>query len=191
MMVINLFGDGMYYNIIELSVKELDKIKTISDLSETPIEQLLFDLSVLESLGYDSIVQFPSVTSGGGIRFEKETKFEWKGNRKTLRKFPITELSNDDLLFPAYLINEINLDLDQYQDPSKIRFVLIEIIRGNLGKYSLEDTTQLEDVTFEFTNLQHQHATERLLTNIRYQGKKLKNKAKDGVILKQYAVRVG
>lgn len=191
MMVINLFGDGMYYNIIELSVKELDKIKIISDLSETPIEQLLFDLSVLESLGYDSIVQFPSVTSGGGIRFEKETKFEWKGNRKTLRKFPITELSNDDLLFPAYLINEINLDLDQYQDPSKIRFVLIEIIRGNLGKYSLEDTTQLEDVTFEFTNLQHQHATERLLTNIRYQGKKLKNKAKDGVILKQYAVRVG
>jgi hypothetical protein len=191
MMVINLFGDGMYYNIIELSVKELDKIKTISDLSETPIEQLLFDLSVLESLGYDSIVQFPSVTSGGGIRFEKETKFEWKGNRKTLRKFPITELSNDDLLFPAYLINEINLDLDQYQAPSKIRFVLIEIIRGNLGKYSLEDTTQLEDVTFEFTNLQHQHTTERLLTNIRYQGKKLKNKAKDGVILKQYAVRVG
>ena len=190
MMVINLFGDGMYYNLIELSEQELNKIKTISDLSETPIEDLLFDLAVLENLGYDSISQFPSIISGGGIRFEKETKFEWKGNRKTLRKFPITELSNDDLLFPAYLINEINLDLDQYQDPSKIRFILIEIIRGNLGKYSLDDTTQLEDVTFEFTNLQHQHTSERLLTNIRYQGKKLKNKAKDGVILKQYAVRV-
>jgi hypothetical protein len=191
MMVINLFGDGMYYNIIELSEKELDKIKTISDLSETPIEQLLFDLSVLESLGYESIAQFPSIASGGGIRFEKETKFEWKGNRKTLRKFPITELSNDDLLFPAYLINEINLDLAQFNDPTKIRFVLIEIIRGNLGKYSLDDTTQLEDVTFEFTTLKHQNTTERLLTNIRYQGKKLKNKAKDGVILKQFAVRVG
>ena len=191
MMVINLFGDGMYYNLIELSEQELNKIKNISDLSETSIEDLLFDLAVLENLGYDSISQFPSIISGGGIRFEKETKFEWKGNRKTLRKFPITELSNDDLLFSAYLINEINLNLEQYQDPSKIRFILIEIIRGNLGKYSLDDTTQLEDVTFEFTNLQHQHTSERLLTNIRYQGKKLKNKAKDGVILKQYAVRVG
>jgi hypothetical protein len=191
MMVINLFGDGMYYNLIELSEQELNKIKTISDLSETPIEDLLFDLAVLENLGYDSISQFPSIISGGGIRFEKETKFEWKGNRKTLRKFPITELSNDDLLFPAYLINEINLNLEQFKDASKIRFILIEIIRGNLGKYSLDDTTQLEDVTFEFTNLQHQHTSERLLTNIRYQGKKLKNKAKDGVILKQYAVRVG
>jgi hypothetical protein len=190
MMVINLFGDGMYYNLIELSEQELNKIKTISDLSETPIEDLLFDLAVLENLGYDSISQFPSIISGGGIRFEKETKFEWKGNRKTLRKFPITELSNDDLLFPAYLINEINLNLEQFKDASKIRFILIEIIRGNLGKYSLDDTTQLEDVTFEFTNLQHQHTSERLLTNIRYQGKKLKNKAKDGVILKQYAVRV-
>ena len=190
-MVINLFGDGMYYNLIELSEQELNKIKTISDLSETPIEDLLFDLAVLENLGYDSISQFPSIISGGGIRFEKETKFEWKGNRKTLRKFPITELSNDDLLFPAYLINEINLNLEQFKDASKIRFILIEIIRGNLGKYSLDDTTQLEDVTFEFTNLQHQHTSERLLTNIRYQGKKLKNKAKDGVILKQYAVRVG
>jgi hypothetical protein len=190
-MVINLFGDGMYYNIIELSAGELDKIKTISDLLETPIEELLFDLSVLESLGYDSISQFPSVSSGGGIRFEKETKFEWKGNRKTLRKFPITELSNDDLLFPAYLIKEINLDLAQFNDPTKIRFVLIEIIRGNLGKYSLDDTTQLEDVTFEFTTIQNQNKSEKLLTNIRYQGKKLKNKAKDGVILKQFAVRVG
>jgi hypothetical protein len=191
MMVINLFGDGMYYNVIELSAGELDKIKTISDLSETPIEELLFDLSVLESLGYDSISQFPFMASGGGIRFEKETKFEWKGNRKTLRKFPITELSNDDLLFPAYLINEINLDLAQFNDPTKIRFVLIEIIRGNLGKYILDDNTRLEDVTFEFTTLQNQNKIERLLTNICYQGKKLKNKAKDGVILKQFAVRVG
>lgn len=189
MMVINLFGDGLYYNVIELSKEELNKIKTISDLSETPIEELLFDLGVLENLGYDSITQFPSIASGGGIRFEKETKFEWKGNRKTLRKFPITELTNEDLLFPAYRINEIQLNLDQYIYPSKIRFVLIEHIRGNLGKYPLDDNTQLEDVTFEFTTLENQKGIVRLLTNIRYQGKKIKNKAKDGVILKQYAMR--
>jgi len=190
MMVINLFGDGIYYNIIELSDQEIDKIKTISDLSKIKFEELLFDLSVLEILGYDSISQFPSISSGGGICFKKETKFEWKGNRKTLRKFPITDLNNDDLLFPAYLIDDIYLNLNKYSNTNKNRFVLVEVIRGNLGKYSIEEEVQLDDITFEFTHLTIETTSHRLLTSIRYQNKKIKNKAKDGVILKQYAVRV-
>ena len=189
-MVINLFGDGMYYNVIELTKEELQKIETIGKLSNTRTEELLFDLSVLEILGYDSISKFSSILSGGGIRFEKETKFEWKGNRKTLRKFPLTELNNNDLLFPAYLINEIDLKLNKLADPTKIRFILIEVIRGNLGKYAIDEEVQLDDITFEFTNLSFDNTIERLMTSVRFQNKKVKNKAKDGVIIKQFAVRL-
>lgn len=189
-MVINLFGDGIYYNVIELSEEEMGKLKAISDLLKTPIEELLFDLSALETIGYDSILALPSVNSGGGICVSKNTKFEWKNNRKTLRKFPLTELTNEDLLFPAYLIHESELNMNQFSDSTKNRFVLIEHIRGNLGKYTLDEEAQLDDVTFEFTQLTIKTTIHRLLTSIRYQNKKIKNKAKDGVILKQFAVRV-
>ena len=190
MMVINLFGDGIYFKVIELSQERLYKIESISKLSNTRIEELLFDLSVLEILGFDSISQFPSIVSGGGIRFEKETKFEWKGNRKTLRKFPLTDLNNDNLLFPEYLINDIDLKLTELTDPTKIRFILIEVIRGNLGKYAIDEEVQLDDITFEFTNLSFDNTIERLMTSVRFQNKKVKNKAKDGVIIKQFAVRL-
>jgi hypothetical protein len=93
-------------------------------------------------------------------------------------------------LFPEYLINDIDLKLTDLTDPTKIRFILIEVIRGNLGKYAIDEEVQLDDITFEFTNLSYDNKIERLMTSVRYQNKKVKNKAKDGVIIKQFAVRL-
>lgn len=186
-MVINLFGDAIYYNVIELTNSQMKMIMSISINSKTEPEELLFDLSVLEILGFDSINQMHSIASGGGIRFEKETKFEWRNQRKTLRKISLIELNNDDLLFPMYSITDITKDLDEYIEESKNRFILVEIVRGHLGKYTLKEDPQLEDLTFEFTTLKNQKGTERLFTNVYFQGQKIPNKKSDGVILKQFA----
>jgi hypothetical protein len=190
MMLINLYGDGIYYNVIELSDVQMQKLNLISSKSAISVEELLFDLSVLEILGIDSFDDFNSIAAIGGIHFSKKTKFEFRTKRKLLHKISLDQLNNDGLLFPLYQIDELKFDLSSFSDNSKNRFVLVEIIRGHLGKFVFEQEVKLDDITFEFTTIHKNETSERLLTNVLYQESRITNKLKDAVIIRQFAEKL-
>ena len=72
MTLINLFGDAMYFNIVELTDIQFSKLTFISDKSNIPKEELLVDLSVLQILGINSFDQFNVISSFGGIIYNNK-----------------------------------------------------------------------------------------------------------------------
>lgn len=190
MTLINLFGDAMYFKIIELSDIQYHKLTLISDKSNIPKEELLFDLSVLQILGINSIDQFDIISSFGGVIYNNRTKFEYRNNRKLLRKLSLSELNNDGLLFPMYQINDLKIDLTSYKLDLKNRFVMVDILRGPIGKYFFEEDAKLGDINFDFTTVFNSKYSERLLTNVSYCSKSIINKSKDALIIKQYAEKL-
>lgn len=190
MTLINLFGDAMYFNIVELTDIQFSKLTFISDKSNIPKEELLVDLSVLQILGINSFDQFNVISSFGGIIYNNKTKFEYRNNRKLLRKIPLSELNNDGLLFPMYQINDLKIDLTSFQLDLKNRFVMVDILRGHIGKYCFDEEVKLGDIIFDFTTVFNKKNSERLLTNISYQSRNIINKSKDALIIKQYAEKL-
>ena len=158
----------MHFNIVELSDAHLSKLTFISGKSNIPMEELLFDLSVLQSLGINAISQLNIISSFGGVIYSNRTKFEYRNNRKLLRKIPIDELNNEGLLFPLYQINDLKINLTSFKLDLKNRFVMVDVLRGPIGKYFFDEDVNLADITFEFTTIFNKKNSERLLTNISY-----------------------
>jgi hypothetical protein len=169
-------GTGLRYWVCKIPIVEFNKFKTVHEKFNEPYENLFFDLSLLNKLGFDSHEDLFCIEHGRGFIITERNKIEIKKKSKKLRHFDSTELLYSPLMFDPYHVvdNESSI---QKEDGFKY-IALVQYETGGVFKFKTElldfDINKLE------FHLNYMPITKELdidfVTNLAYNGSVLDQK---------------
>jgi hypothetical protein len=188
MFVINVFGLGVLYRVLELPTALVMRMEEVAKQAKVTFSDVFFDFDLMEKCGFFSFSDLPFQTVGTGSMIHKDTRFEIRHQRKKMKHFPLDDLFSQEYLFPMYHLKSI--DFNVHRKEGFAYFYLYQVIKGRVMKY-LMDTfhgiDSLEFVTMQFTI---QQQTFQLLSGINQHGEPLVLENDDSVIIEQHVLKL-
>ena len=169
-------GKGLRYWVCKIPMSEFSKFETVHLKFNEEYENLFFDLTFLNKLGYESHQDLFCIKLGRGFIVKERNSIEIKKNSKKLRRFDSTELVYSPLMFDPYTVIKDKSILKKEEGFKYI--ALIQFETGGIFKFKSEslnfDINQLQ------FNLNYLPISEQLeidfVTSVEYESCKLDEK---------------
>lgn len=187
MVTINFFGEGVRYWLCEIPLAEFDiilkeKMKTGQDW-----EQLFFNLSFLDELGYANWESIHLLKKGKGWLIAEKNRMEIRVGRKK-RVIELDEFLGDKMLFQTFSKKVIAFEFDKKEAYQYV--LLVQLDLGKINNYELNyGKTDLDKFVFRFYDGRGVGLDLLWLTKVEYDGKELFDQG-DDCLTRQNMVRI-
>lgn len=133
MFVVNLFGDGVRYWMCNPASPTWEPLQTFKEKHALSWDQLLFDLSLLNELGFTHWSELAASPEQIGFVLSQNNHIELKKGAKFLEKFRADELYNERTLFPRFqtTIRQNNYSIEK-------PLFIFQLETGLVAKYTFE-----------------------------------------------------
>jgi hypothetical protein len=175
--VVNLFGDGVRYWMCNPASPTWEPLHSFKKKHKLRWDQLLFDLSLLNELGFAHWSELATSPEQTGFVLSQNNRIELKKGGRFLEKFRADELYNNRTLFPRF-----QTDVLQSEHFIEKPLFLFQLETGLIAKYTFEATDfRLDELRFGLTK-PLANEEDLLLTEISYAGLILLKVKEDTVV---------
>jgi len=188
MFVINVFGLGIIYRVIELPNNVVRKMETLAQNANLRFPDVLFDYDVLEKCGIHSFNDLPVEQQGVGCLIHSETSVEIRQQRRKLITFPLSDFANQNYLFPIYNLKEKLFEVIKKEGFHY--FFLYEVIKGRIVKYFMHNFHGMDNLEFQNTRFEFENQSLIMLTGIKHKGHLLVPDSDDSVVIEQHVLKL-
>jgi hypothetical protein len=188
MFVINVFGLGVFYRVLELPKTLVARIESVAIESKVAFSDVVFDFDLMEKCGFFSFLDLPFQTVGTGAIIHKETRFEIRQQRKKLKHFPLDDLFSQEYLFPMYHLKSIDFNVQRKEGFEY--FYLYQVIKGRVMKFLLDSFNGIDSIEFVTTQFMIENQSFELLSGINHAGGPLALENDDSVIIEQRVLKL-
>ena len=187
MVSLNFYGEGLRYWLCEIPLVEFDVIQHQKERTGKDWEQLFFDLTFLEGLGYNNWESIHLLEEGKGWIIAERNKIEIKNGRKK-RVVKLDEFLGDNMLFQTFPKKVIPFEIVQKDGYQYV--LLVQVDAGKINKYELESNKlDLDKFLFQFFDGRGVELDLMWLTKVEYDGKELFDQG-DDCLTRQNMVRI-
>ena len=183
MFVINVFGLGVIYRVLELPSTLVAQMESVANEANVSFLDIFFDFEWMEKCGNTSFMDLPTQQTGVGCFIHQDTIFEIRQQRKKLKHFPLNELLRTDYLFPMYKTKSLSLDVTK-KDGFHYYF-LYQVIKGRVAKYVLDVFNGIDSLEFITTTFTIENQSFDLVTGLTNDGTLLHLENDDSVVIEQ------
>jgi hypothetical protein len=188
MFIINVFGLGVIYYVLELPIETVVRFEEIAKKANVNISEVFFDFELIEQCGFSNFIDLPTQQVGMGCLIEDSTILEIRNKRKKIKKISLSDLWSQDYLFPMYQTKIIECNFSKKEGFQY--FFLYQLIKGRLVKYPMETFIGMDDLIFEIQSIETQQKTFQLLTGIYQYGILLDSENDDSLVVEQNVMRI-
>ena len=188
MFVINVFGLGVLYRVLELPKTLVTRIESVAIESKVAFSDVFFDFDLIEKCGFLSFSDLPFQTVGTGAIIHKETRFEIRQQRKKIKHFPLDDLFSQEYLFPMYHLKSIDFNVQRKEGFEY--FYLYQVLKGRVIKFLMDSFQGIDSLEFETTQYTIHQQSFALLTGINHAGGSLALENDDSVIIEQRVLKL-
>jgi hypothetical protein len=188
MFVINVFGLGVIYYVLELPIDVAARFEEIAKISKVDFSDVFFDFELIEQCGFSNFTELPRQQAGMGCVIEESNTLEIRNKRKKINQFSLFDLWSQDYLFPMYQtkIREWNYSKKEGYE----YFFLYQVIKGRLVKYPMETFIGMDELMFEIQSFEIQQKTFQFMTGIYQNGIQLDSEKDDSLVVEQNVLRI-
>lgn len=184
MFVVNVFGLGILYRVLELPNTLVAQIESIATSSNVSFSDVFFDFDLLEKCGVNSFMDFPVQQQGVGCLIHSDTLLEIRQQRRKLHQFPLSDLSSQEYLFPMYNITEEIFNVDKKEGFHY--FFLYQVIKGRIVKYCMQNFQGVDNLEFINTMFSFENQSFNMLTGMKCKGQLVASESDDSVVVEQH-----
>jgi hypothetical protein len=188
MYVINVFGLGVLYRVLELPIALVASMEDVAKQAKVDFSDVVFDFELMEKCGYCSFSDLPFQTLGIGAMIHKDTRFEIRQQRKKIKHFPLDDLFSQEYLFPMYHLKSIDFNVQRKEGFEY--FYLYQVIKGRVMKYLMHTFHGIDSLEFETTQFTIENQSFELLSGINQHGEPLLLENDDSVIIEQRVLKL-
>ncbi len=188
MHVINVFGLGILYRVLELPKTLVTRIEAVAEEADVSFSDVFFDFDLLEKCGSMSFMELPVQQQGVGCLIHNDTILEIRHQRRKLNQFHLNDLWSNEYLFPIYNTKDQLFDIKKKEEYQY--FFLYQVIKGRIVKYLMDTFQGIDHLEFETTQFTFENQTFSMLTGIRYNGVGLVAESDDSVVIEQHVLKV-
>lgn len=175
--IINLFGTGIRCWICEIPIHRYNQLKEVAAFHETTLDNILFDLEILQRLGYKHWKSIFAIEEINGFLIEERNKVEIKNGRSIITKFNANQILGREAFFKLYTTKEVYFKITNRPEH---KYLLIGQKEIGSYKYKVEtDTFEIEKLCFSFCKGIN---NENSVVTISYNNKSLKPIKTDTII---------
>lgn len=187
MVVVNVFGLGVFYHVLELPIALVTRIEEVAKQAKVSFSDVFFDFDLIEKCGYFSFADLPKQTQGLGCFIFDENFLEIRKERKKLNQFRLLDIISQNYLFPMYRTKEKNFEITRKEGVSY--FFLYQVIKGRVLKYGMDSFKSMDELTFEITNFNLENKQIKLLTGLQNNEECLLSEKDDSVVIESKVIR--
>ena len=168
-----IFGTGLLVRVAQLDHQLCNEIKSICSKGNIDCSQVIFDVDLIQKIGFDSWSEIPYQDYNIWIEVNKRNSMELTSVGKKLIKTITWDIVDSSYLFPLYRVEENNF----FDSLPANSLVFGEVVTGQLHKSTFMcDSFLADQLSFKivkpFQNFQHLNISE-----ISYSGKALQSKS--------------
>ena len=187
MFVINVFGLGVLYRVLELPTEVASRMEAVALEAKVTFSEVVFDFDLMEKCGFFSFYDLPIQTEGTGAFIHKNTVFEIRQQRKKIKHFPLDDLFSEEYLFPIYQLKSIELDVERKEGFEY--FFLYQVIKGRVMKFLMDEFDGIDSLEFETTEFKIGNHSFVLLTGVNQGEVTLILENDDSVVIEQRVLK--
>lgn len=188
MFVINVFGLGVLYRVLELPTSLVTRIEQVAHEAKMTFSDVFFDFELMERCGFFSFMELPVQTEGIGCMIHKDNLFEIRKERKKIKHFSLDDLVSENYLFPMYHTKSDELEVRRSEGFHY--FFLYQVIKGRVLKYLLDSFQGIDTLEFVNTKFSIENQSFELLTGVNLDGECLVTEADDSVVVEQRVLKL-
>jgi len=146
--IINLFGTGIRCWICEIPIHRYNQFKEVAAFHNTSVDNIFFDLEILQKLGYKHWKKIFPVEEIVGFIIDDRNKIEIKNGSRVISKFISSQILGKEVLFKLYSTKEVEFKIVNRSD---FKYVLIG--QKEIGSYKYRVNTEnfeIEKLCFSF-----------------------------------------
>ena len=146
--IINLFGSGIRCWICEIPMHRYNQLKEVAAFHSTTIDTILFDLEVLQNLGYNHWATIFPIEEIIGFIIDDRNKIEIKNGAKIVSKFISNQILGTEVLFKLYSTKEV-----AFKTVHRTNYKYLLIGQKETGSYKYKintDNFEIEKLCFSF-----------------------------------------
>lgn len=184
MFVVNVFGLGILYRVLELPNTLVAQIESIATSSNVSFSDVFFDFDLLEKCGVNSFMDFPVQQQGVGCLIHSDTLLEIRQQRRKLHQFRLSDLSSQEYLFPMYNITEEIFNVNKKEGFHY--FFLYQVVKGRIVKYCMQNFQGVDNLEFINTLFSFENQSFNMLTGMKCKGQLVESESDDTVVVEQH-----
>lgn len=188
MFVVNVFGLGIVYRVLELPNTLVSKIESIASSNNISFSDVFFDFDLLEQCGVNSFVHLPVQQQGIGCLIHTETLLEIRQQRRKIHQFTLNDLVTQEYLFPLYNIRD-EVFVVQKKEGFHY-FFLYQVIKGRIVKYCLQNFQGIDDLEFTNTLFSFEEQSFKMFTGLKFKDQQVKSESDDSVVIEQHVLPI-
>ncbi len=184
--VINLFGTGLRYWVLELDKSLLYGFRSKAFKAKVKFEEVFFDLTIINQLGFSHWSEIPHVDDSFGMIIKPSNSIEIRKKYRKIRQLPVTDLIENNLLIQDYNIIESSLDFKPKEDFHY--YFLAQFEKGLIAKYKTYQPLRVDQMDFCIKTIPTKSNGVRLLTKIKSELLSINKIKEDTVITSQKVI---
>ncbi len=188
MFVINVFGLGIIYRVLELPISMVSQLETVAKAVNVSFSDVFFDFDLIEKCGVESFMDLPVQQIGIGSLVHSDTILEIRQQRRKINQFQLSDLTSQEYLFPIYNTKEKSFEVHKKEGFQY--FFLYQVIKGRIVKYLTNNFQGIDDLEFENTQFNFQNQRFVMLTNVQHKGDLLVAESDDSVVIEQHVIQI-
>jgi hypothetical protein len=177
--VINLHGIGCSIESVKIPALIINEVMDSAQKLDLTIDEVIFDND------FNKKFVFQKQSMAKGLFSHKKSQIEIRINGRKKRMIYFSELVNTDLyLFPMF---DVEIKTMSIADGDQVVFYAVEKETGLISSFKLhEERFDMEKMKYELRVIKFLDENFVILSNIRYNGKILKNRYSDTLIIENY-----
>ena len=184
--VVKLIGEGVQYWVAELPNSTWDKIVNIMETQKLSLSEIIFDLEILNQLGFESWEDIPFLKESVALRIGTTSKIEVKLKNKRIIDIKASEIIDNKFLFPLYNTKVIPAYQPKFISSDRL-LIFGYNITGTIQSYQINThNLDIDKLTF-FLSKNTFYSNEFLIENIVYKNQYLIGKAPSCIIRSFFA----
>ena len=174
MYVVNMFGTGIRYWILDIPADLFSQIKKIKNKSNLEYVDLFFDDEFLKFFEINNWEDFHCQKSGRGLYLSVSNSIEIKKGTKRIAKFTGYDLLHSPLMFQPYKI-ENNPDVLIKPERECVQIAIVQEEIGKFYKFKIETTSfEIDNLVFQKNRFQlNEFLQQEFICNVQYNGNDL------------------
>jgi hypothetical protein len=188
MFVINVFGLGIIYRVLEISNTMVSRLETVAKTANVSFSEVFFDFYLIEKCGVGSFKDLPVQQKGIGSLVHTDTILEIRHQRRKINQFPLSDLRSQEYLFPLYNVKDKSFEVLKKEGFQY--FFLYQVIKGRIVKYLMKNFQGIDYLEFENTQFNFENQRFVMLTSVKYNGDLLVAESDDSVVIEQHVIKI-
>jgi hypothetical protein len=188
MFVINVFGLGIIYRVLEISNTMVSRLETVAKTANVSFSEVFFDFDLIEKCGVGSFKDLPVQQKGIGSLVHTDTIIEIRHQRRKINQFPLSDLRSQEYLFPLYNVKDKSFEVLKKEGFQY--FFLYQVIKGRIVKYLMKNFQGIDYLEFENTQFNFENQRFVMLTSVKYSGDLLVAESDDSVVIEQHVIKI-